>query len=155
MKKIKNYSIIAILGLATLMTSCKKDPIVGAKGDKGETGANGLIGATGAAGTNGTNGAQGQQGQQGIAGANGTNGTNGNANVKSTTFNVAAGDWITLGTSGVYYNKAFASLTQDIVDNGLVMCYLKSGSAWVALPVTTGVEANIFVIYTGSFQTGV
>lgn len=82
----------------------------------------------------GCEGKDGAPGAQGPAGTNGTNGVDGNANVHTQTFIVS--NW--------YYNAPSwgvditdLDITQDIVDNGLVMVYISNGSGgWQALPYT-------------------
>ncbi|MFI5218370.1 MAG: collagen-like protein [Bacteroidia bacterium] len=79
-------------------------------------------------------GETGPQGPAGVNGTNGTNGQDGNANVHTQTFTVS--NWYYIAPSyGV--DIADFDITQDIVDNGLVMVYTSNGSGgWQALPYT-------------------
>lgn len=66
-------------------------------------------------------GAQGPQGPQGPQGGQGNTGT---ANVTySPWFNPVT--WTNSGTANVYYNKTAAGITQAIVDQGVVLAYVK------------------------------
>ncbi len=86
----------------------------------------------------------GATGATGPAGANGTNGTNGNANVIGTAdFTEVPTDWITDPSNTKYVNLTLNSITQNIVDKGIVMVYKKSGSNYYALPRSlNGIEYN-------------
>lgn len=80
--------------------------------------------------------------KDGEDGAQGPQGPQGNANVQSMTFSVSPGDWSPFGTSGqVGYgfgvNVIAGIITDEIVDDGAVLLYLKSATdRWTALPVT-------------------
>lgn len=89
---------------------------------------------------------KGEQGDTGPAGQNGQNGQDGNANVKTFTTTVSSSDWTEIQDD---YSEAEINvpiLTSDIVNNGLVMVYLQSGTDWIALPYTVA-----FASYTESF----
>lgn len=129
-----NWLLIMAVISGAFLSSCEKEPVIGPEGPKGVTGSTGINGTDG---TNGTNGAGGTNG------ANGVTGPTGNANVKSSVFPILVGDWVETGTPGqplygykasLYYNQ----ITQDIVDNGLVIPYMASSNSgpWISLPVT-------------------
>lgn len=69
---------------------------------------------------------EGKQGEPGPAGTNGTNGTNGNANVKSSTHTVYSWEWSTSGSSK-YVDITSTLITNDILNSGAVLMYVKSG----------------------------
>lgn len=109
------------------------------------------VGPIGPAGTNGTNG------KDGTAGTNGTNGINGNANVIGSN-TVVLNNWITISDNGTYfiYNSTllWASITQAIVDKGIVIVYMKDGSSWVALPITVSGISGTTGIFHYSITIG-
>jgi hypothetical protein len=76
---------------------------------------------------------KGDKGDTGPAGSNGAQGPQGNANV--TTVTVTTSNWILSGVAW-YTTINVSSITQSIVDNGIVMVYMDAGGAWLALPVT-------------------
>jgi hypothetical protein len=91
--------LFAFLSCTFLFTSCGKDGAVGPQGPQGATGATGATGVTGATG---------------------------NANVTSTTIDVAATDWRLQGPAGNgWYDTRLTvpSITQAVVDRGLVLVY--------------------------------
>ena len=69
----------------------------------------------------------GEAGPQGEQGAAGTNGTDGNANVEVLTFDMSA-------ASGTFDDIPVTQLTQDIIDNDVVLGYIKRGNNWHPLP---------------------
>ncbi len=88
-----------------------------------------------------TEGPIGPAGQDGIDGTDGTDGKDGNANVRSITKFVAPSDWTPSGTAGedlfFYYEITIPEITNDIVQNGAVMVYLKAdNSPYYALPTS-------------------
>lgn len=123
MKNLKNFFLLILSAAVLTLTGCAKD---------GETG------PAGPAGKDGTNG----------VGQDGQDGQDGNANVQHFSFQVNPGDWSTYGSAGttghaLYYEKSISQITQDILDNGLVMTYLVTGNYNLAMPT---------VIYTPSYQ---
>ncbi|HEV8505800.1 MAG TPA: collagen-like protein [Chitinophagaceae bacterium] len=88
-------------------------------------------------------GPQGNPGPQGPAGANGSAGPAGSANViYSPWFLTGSTDWDTLNFApnyGAYatYDKAAAGVTQDIIDNGIVLAYMKGDPS-------TGLASDVF-----------
>lgn len=75
-----------------------------------------------------------KDGKDGVPGPTGTSGTNGNANVKSLTFTVNTWEWVTSGNT-VYVNRT-PDISTDIFNSGSVLLYIKSSTAWQALPFT-------------------
>ncbi|MDP1747567.1 MAG: hypothetical protein Q8L90_18475 [Bacteroidota bacterium] len=72
-------------------------------------------------------------------GAPGAQGPQGNANVQSSTFTVTSWGY----TAPYYYvDLPVSSITQDIINTGAVLVYLKDGSANVQLPYTWYPNAN-------------
>jgi hypothetical protein len=103
-------------------------------------------------GPEGPVGAQGPQGPPGSTGANGANGTPGPAGPAGTA-NVIYSSWLTSGaanwvtnvpaTTGAFdalamYRRAATGITQAILDNGVVLCYMK-GTA----PNQSGIGTNV------------
>lgn len=125
MKKVLfSFAILAMMFLA----SCTKP---------------GPIGPDGTAGINGTNGKD---------GTNGTAGTNGNANVIGSN-TVITNNWVSIYDDGIYFTYqstiTWASITQAIVDKGIVIVYWQDGSAWIALPYTeTGHTGSVTLGYS-------
>ncbi len=73
------------------------------------------------------------EGPAGPAGAKGADGADGNANV------IASSEFVPTWSSGTATwssNVTAPMITQDIVDYGVVMAYVKSGTRWTALPST-------------------
>ena len=98
-------------------------------------------------------GEQGIPGPAGVAGQDGKDGENGNGNIVSTTFELNYTDWVAVSNYEYKATLMVPILTQDIVDKGLVMVYLKSpyllgldNSNWYVLPFTLARE-----YYTESF----
>lgn len=75
--------------------------------------------------------------KDGPEGPAGPAGAPGNANVKVTTFSAAPGDWSSI-SGGWAINRGVPNVTQDIVNSGAVIVYLKVGTAYVALPLSSG-----------------
>jgi hypothetical protein len=106
----------------------------GATGATGATGPQGPAGATGQTGATGPAGPQGPQGPAGPAGQNGApgqNGQDGNANVQNF---LLLNKSVTL--TGLT-RLSIPAITQDVVDQGLVLVYFRvtgSGNVYYALP---------------------
>ncbi|MDX1912408.1 MAG: collagen-like protein [Saprospiraceae bacterium] len=99
-------------------------------------------------------GEQGDTGPAGPAGQNGQNGQDGNANIKTFTTTVSSSNWVEILDD---YSEAQVNvpiITSDIVNSGLVMVYMQSGSSWTAWPYAvafdTYTEAFSFTFATGS-----
>ena len=117
--KIMRLSTLFMAVFMLLAVSCAED---------GETGPVGPVGPEGPPG-GGSNGGGGTQGPPG---------KDGNANVKSITVSVASNEWTSGGT---YKHKIMIpGITQEVVDDGMVMVYMKSEdplseyNTWNALP---------------------
>lgn len=128
-KAFLSFAILAMI----LLVSCTKPEV-------------GPIGPIGPAGTNGTNGA---------AGTNGTNGIDGNANVIGSN-TVVTNNWVSIYDDGQYFTYqstlTWASITQAIVDKGIVIVYLQQDLGWVALPYT---ETESTLSYTLGYRINV
>lgn len=74
-----------------------------------------------------------KDGKTGPAGPAGANGANGNANVVSST--ITSSNWSYVSPS---WEIAFSypAITQDIIDKGAVLVYLKNGTSYSQLPLT-------------------
>jgi hypothetical protein len=64
----------------------------------------------------------------------------GNADMSTVDFTVQASDWILYGDQGLAgYGYAvdlnFPELTDNVIQNGMVTLYMKSGTAWIPVPV--------------------
>ena len=104
---------------------------IGATGPQGPAGATGQTGATGPAGPQGPQGPQGPAGPAGQNGAPGQNGQDGNANVQNF---LLLNKSVTL--TGLT-RLSIPAITQDVVDQGLVLVYFRvtgSGNVYYALP---------------------
>ena len=91
----------------------------GATGPQGDTGPAGPAGADGADGTNGTDGADGADGTDGNDGTNGADGEDGNANVRTFIYDMSS-------KNGPTIIQNVPALTQDVLDNDLILGYLKT-----------------------------
>ena len=138
MRKLRLLSL-SLLAILFITVNCTKE------------GPEGPVGATGPQGPPGSNGV----GAPGPAGANGAAGPPGTANViYSAWFSFAATDWAdttmtNLGTSR-RANKATASITQAIVDNGTVLAYFATGLPAVSsypLPFITSTTPALNIAY--------
>lgn len=150
MKTTTNFIKCAILIFAITITSCSKDGDIGPIGPQGEQGIQGIQGDQGPAGEDGEDGegigVPGPQGEQGPAGENGTDGTNGmdgtngtdgtngedgedgNANVATYTYDLSS-------ESGSTIVVTAPVLTQEVIDNDLILGYLlKGGTTYTPIP---------------------
>ena len=123
MKKFTLFSTALVLLVALLFqTACVKEGPVGPAG---------------------TTGAQGAQGVQGVQGTNGKDAT-----VVSKVFTFQYSDWVKKpnGTPGEYDYKIvvdFPSITQAVVDRGLVVAYVSNGGGgYIAMPYSYGYESG-------------
>ena len=113
MKTIKflTYSVFVLL-LSISISSCK-----------GDDGAVGPAGADGIDGTNGTNG---------------SDGADGNANVTIITLDNTDVTWVAgsyLGRNSNTFTLTDNSVSQDIIDHGIVLGYVELSSQWYTLPL--------------------
>lgn len=75
-----------------------------------------------------------KDGETGPTGATGAAGADGNANVKSYKFTVTNSQWNILATTSWQYVYNCSAITQDILDNGMVMVYWDANNLTVAYP---------------------
>jgi len=75
----------------------------------------------------GVDGIDGAQGQQGPAGQNGVNGQDGNANVQTFIFDIS-------GVSGTSHLQSISELTQDVIDNDVILGYVNRNGFQYPLP---------------------
>ncbi len=102
--------------------------VPGPQGTQGETGATGPVGPQGETGDTGPVGPQGPAGPAGADGTNGSDGADGNANVQTFIYDVST-------RSGASINVSASVLTQDVLDNDLVLGYLKkNGGNYTPIP---------------------
>lgn len=80
----------------------------------------------------GEDGAIGPQGEQGISGADGADGINGNANVQVLTIDMST-------QSGTFDDIPVPELTQDVIDNDVVLGYIKRGTRWFPIPAVADI----------------
>lgn len=150
MRKLTSLSLL-LLAISFIVVSCTKE---GPEGPAGATGAQGPAGSTGATGSTG---AQGATGPQGPVGPQGPQGPAGTANViysawTAITTTVATPDTaVTFEGNVTRAYVAAPSLSQAVLDNGVVVSYVRlagspSASAEVSLPWSFGgaIAGNIF-----------
>ncbi|TYB72497.1 hypothetical protein ES676_11040 [Bizionia saleffrena] len=77
----------------------------------------------------GADGVVGAQGEQGISG---TDGINGNANVQVLTIDMST-------ESGSFDDKSVPELTQDVINNDVILGYIKRGEMWFPLPAVADI----------------
>lgn len=96
---------------------------------------------------------EGPEGPRGPRGEDGLDGQDGNANVKSEIFTINQEHWVESDDFGVWYHVRETNLmTQDIVDYGAVLFYMKDANginSWLSLPVTNVFEDTL----TGTYST--
>lgn len=109
------FFMLILMATALCLTSCTKE------------GPQGPIGPSGIDGSDGTNGINGQDGTNGTNGANGQDGVNGNANVTSVSYDITS-------ATGTSYSLATNKLTPELVENGVVLAYIKIGEDWYHIP---------------------
>lgn len=129
---LKYLVFVLILGFG--ISSCTGD-----EGPPGPAGINGTNGSDGTDGTNGTNGTDGADGTNGTDGTDGTDGANSNiyySNWLTPTWNAQT------GSDGTKYRVGIITantLTQSILDRGIVLVYLKTSSGpIIQIPVNSG-----------------
>jgi hypothetical protein len=76
--------------------------------------------------------------------------TGGNADMQTIDFTIQSGDWVEYGTAGepgygFAVDLAMPEITQNVVQNGMVSLYFKSGESWIPVPV---------YFYNDSYQGG-
>lgn len=123
------------MGLIVTISSCKND--TNGSGGTGPAGPQGATGATGAPGATGAAGPQGATGATGAIGATGATGAAGPAGPAGTSAD--ANSYLLLNRSvftAGYTPFSIPAITQDIVDKGVVLVYVRNTSttSWFALP---------------------
>jgi hypothetical protein len=91
-----------------------------------------------------------KEGPEGPAGKDGINGKDGNANVVSATITSSA--WV-YNTPSWVISFSYPAITQDIINNGAVLVYIKVGNGYNQLPLTfyqsqnysTSIEVSTYV----------
>jgi hypothetical protein len=134
------FAISLLIAIAVIPLSCAKEDVLildgndGATGRTGATGATGANGATGATGATGSDGATGATGSVGATGANGVTGATGATGAGATgQVNIIYSDWFTIeiedwtltSNKRIDFDYATNDISQAIVDNGIVLAYLK------------------------------
>lgn len=165
MRKFSSLSLL-FLAISFIAVSCTKE------GPEGPAGATGPQGPAGIAGSTGATGATGATGPQGPVGPVGPQGPAGTANViYSNWFSFATTDWVdtTMTNLGTVRraNKFTASVTQSVVDGGVVLGYFATSLPAVGaytLPFITNTTpalniahlatAGRVIFYAGVVQTG-
>jgi hypothetical protein len=148
MRKFRLLSLLLIL-FSFILINCTKE---GPEGPAGATGAQGPAGSSGPAGPTGPTGPTGPAGPIGPAGPQGPAGT---ANVIYSAWTAEPANWGT-DTSMSSLNGGFAkrfivnapSLSQAILDNGLVVAYVRgtySGNNPLVMPWSLPVSATTYV----------
>ncbi|KPM30705.1 Hypothetical protein I595_3202 [Croceitalea dokdonensis DOKDO 023] len=123
--KLKYYLIGSIVILA--LSCSAEDGMDGMDGAPGPQGEQGPPGQNGADGEDGQDGANGTDGQDGEDGQDGQDGADGNANVNSYIFDIS-------NVSGTLYGQNIPELTQSVIDNDVVLGYVKRNNNWYPLP---------------------
>ena len=112
------FFILTLMACTICLTSCTKE------GPQGPIGLSGTDGIDGGDGTNGTNG---NDGTNGTNGTNGEDGVDGNANITSATYDLS-------NISGTSFTLSTNKLTPEIVEDGVVLAYIKAGTEWYPIP---------------------
>ncbi len=134
MKTRFKFLFYALFALALTVTSCEKE---GIQGPAGPAGQQGVAGPAGPAGEDGEDGeALGVPGPQGEQGEQGTAGADGNANVRTFTFDLSG-----IGESSSIPNS-LSALTQDVIDNDLIVAYLQNSQSNTYYAIPAGVWPN-------------
>lgn len=124
-----------LMTIAIACTSCSKDGDIGPIGPQGEQGIQGEQGpagedgeAFGIPGPQGETGATGATGPAGEDGTNGADGEDGNANVSTFTYDLSTESGATIAITAT-------ALTQDVVENDLILGYLlKNEDTYTPIP---------------------
>jgi hypothetical protein len=150
------FAISLLIAIAVIPLSCAKEDVLVLDGSDGATGATGATGRTGATGATGNDGATGATGANGSTGATGATGATGQTGATGATgavniiysdwFTVEVNDWEITNNFRIDYDLATNDITQAIVDNGVVLAYLKQGGNVFPLPVSfsTGTQHQYY-----------
>lgn len=127
MRKLSLLSLLAF-AIVFIAASCTKE------GPEGPAGANGAQGPTGATGPTGPTGPQGPTGPSGPTGPTGPQGPAGTANVIYSAWTTEPANWgadtsmLSLnGGNAKRFIVAAPSLSQSILDQGVILCYFRGG----------------------------
>jgi hypothetical protein len=119
------FGMLMVTSVLIFMDGCKAE-----KGEIGPAGATGATGATGAIGAAGATGAKGDKGDTGTA-------------------NVSYSDWINItftGSSGNFTATVTApKITQDILDKGVVLMFIKIGGVVYSVPYAYATSTGTLV----------
>lgn len=145
-ENMKNYwlgiSITLLIGIyAISLTGCSKEDVIVLKGEPGEDG------EQGPQGEQGETGPQGPQGEQGETGPQGEQGDTGVVNIiASDWFVIDSADWVVTNVNRLDVEVSVTDITQPILDNGTVFCYLKQATNVFPLPASAidGTTHNFF-----------
>jgi hypothetical protein len=97
-------------------------------------------------GEDGAIGPAGIQGEQGTTGSNGANGQDGNANVRSFTYDLST-------VSGALHDQFVPEISQEVIDNDVVLGYLKPmvGSSIYPIPsiniAALAMDVRVFIFF--------
>src|SRR5665647_911651 len=80
--------------------------------------------------------------------------TGGNADMSTVDFVVNSTDWVEYGTwqhpgYGFAVDLDFPEITDNVIQNGLVSLYMKSGDSWMPVPIYFYHEATDLTQYQG------
>jgi len=117
------YFLLALL--VAFSFSCS--PEDGENGMDGQDGAIGLTGPAGLNGTDGADGTNGSDGSDGSDGTDGTDGTDGNANVQTFIHDTSS-------FSGTEISLDIPQITQDVIDNDVIISYIFNGLNYYQVP---------------------
>ena len=129
--------LILLFVMASLAMACDSEDgmdgmdgapgVQGEQGLAGQDGADGQDGVDGVDGQDGEDGVDGQDGEDGVDGEDGQDGADGNANVNAYTFDISS-------ISGTTYGQNIPELTLSVIDDDVVLGYVKRNNNWFQLP---------------------
>ena len=91
--------------------------------------------------------------KEGPQGPQGPQGPPGVVNVEDISFTVNPRDWQTASSTDLFVQVSVPDITQDIVDNGMVVVYLENNGFEVALP-STSYSGNFSYTFQPSYIAG-
>jgi hypothetical protein len=145
MRKVRLLSLL-LLAIAFITINCTKEGPEGPAGATGAQGPQGLGGATGPAGPQGPTGPAGPAGPTGPAGAPGAPGT---ANVIYSAWFTQTFATVTPSSANQHSNYTFIKtapgVTQAIIDQGVLLCYMQSSTTSAVFNGTNMVTQLPFV----------
>lgn len=98
-------------------------------------------------------GCKGDQGADGLPGVNGIDGKDGNANVQSRIITVYPTEWVG-DYDGYYAEVSVPTITQNIHNTGVVLCYLKLGDYYMAMPFSYYSGEGYNILYSFMHAVG-